>query len=144
MKGIDFHPSLQHSIEICCRRWGIGNVSLYSRPTEAGTDATVVLPLVLHQLPVEEGLELLHIFLKQGKSVVVADYKLPERNLDYPAYWLSRIAESVGTHGTCYRAFMRCGGIEGVIGRLRLIPQRRGVLWGGGIGFLWICDRGER
>ena len=68
----------------------------------------------------------------------LVDYKLPERNLDFPAYWLGHCCERMGAHYGLYDRFMRHGGIEGVIRQLGVVPLRRDVFWGGGIGAVWI------
>ena len=43
-----------------------------------------------------------------------------------------------GAHYGLYDRFMRHGGIEGVIRQLGVVPLRRDVFWGGGIGAVWI------
>ena len=44
----------------------------------------------------------------------------------------------LGAHYGLYDRFMRHGGIEGVIRQLGVVPLRRDVFWGGGIGAVWI------
>lgn len=75
--------------------------------------------------------------LEQGETVGIVDYKLPERNLDFPAFWLGGLLERMGTHQESYRRFMRYGGIEGVVREVGKIPMGRDVLWGGGVGFIY-------
>ena len=46
--------------------------------------------------------------------------------------------ERMGADYGLYDRFMRYGGIEGVIRQLGVVPLRRDVFWGGGIGAVWI------
>ena len=117
------HPSLQRDIKRFCLRYGLNVSHAYHTPkdfwNDEGAGEQAVFVCLLHQMP-------------------FGDYKLPERNLDFPAYWLGHCCERMGAHYGLYNRFMRHGGIEGVVRQLGVVPLRRDVFWGGGIGAVWI------
>ena len=136
------HPSLQRDIRHFSSRNGLNAACIYYSPQAFWGDARAgehaVFVCLLHQMPFGEGLKLVKAAQQRFGSVLLVDYKLPERNLDFPAYWLGHCRERLGTHYGLYVRFMRHGGIEGIVRHLEVITVKRDVFWGGGIGAVWI------
>lgn len=136
------HPSLQRRIESFCSRNGLNVPCTYCSPQTFWADGRAgehaVFVCLLHQMPFGEGVKLVKAARQRFGSVLLVDYKLPERNLDFPAYWFGHCRERLGAHYGLYERFMQHGGIEGVVRHLKVIPLRRDVFWGGGIGAVWI------
>lgn len=140
-----FHPTVESSLRKRCSRWGLDGYAqcrsqeaffaLKERDTDAGC---VVLTFLLHGMPFPEALKLVETARERFRHVLLLDYKVPERNLDFPAYWLGGWWERLGPHYRHYGLYMRHSGLEGVIRDLRVIPYRRAVFWGGGVGLLWL------
>lgn len=102
----------------------------------------VILPFVLHTM--EEGayVPFLRAVGKSAPHLVILDYRQPERNLDFPAFWLASLYEGLGTHGARYRAFMRRGGIEIVLREAGLVPLHREPVRGGAASLI-LCKASE-
>ncbi|WP_294625912.1 hypothetical protein [uncultured Bilophila sp.] len=135
----DFHPLSADSANQYCDRWGFPGVrlcteGLWLRPLGEGP---LLFWFLLHRVPFADGVGMLRQRLEQGEAVGIIDYKLPERNLDFPAFWLGALVEKMGTHHEAYKRFMRYGGIEGLVRDVGRIPAKRDVLWGGGVGFIY-------
>lgn len=138
------HPSLQRDIKRFCLRYGLNVSHAYHTPTDfwndEGAGEQAVFVCLLHQMPFGEALKLVRAARQRFRNVLLVDYKLPERNLDFPAYWLGHCCERMGAHYGLYDRFMRHGGIEGVIRQLGVVPLRRDVFWGGGIARCGLYD----
>lgn len=72
--------------------------------------------LVLHE-SAEEPFAILDEMLRVAPRLFILDYSLVERNLDYPAHLAARFVESLAgkRHYASYRAYMRGGGLEGLL-----------------------------
>ena len=107
------HPSLQRDIKRFCLRYGLNVSHAYHTPTDfwndEGAGEQAVFVCLLHQMPFGEALKLVRAARQRFRNVLLVDYR-----------------------------FMRHGGIEGVIHQLGVVPLRRDVFWGGGIGAVWI------
>ncbi len=90
-----------------------------------------ILSLVLHQLDERARVLALYEAMRVSKRVLVADYKMPERNLDYMGYALGNGVERLvgGDHYDHYRTYMAQGGIEGLLQRF-CVAQRTPALLG--------------
>ena len=78
----------------------------------AGTEYPIieVWDGLLSSMGWEEAVELLS---RQGRGpLILADFKCPERNLDYPGTVLFRAAQMGSKKYGLYRAFMQRGGLE--------------------------------
>ena len=142
---IDFlHPNVEMALKDRRTRWGLGGcVQFRSQEAffsleERDSTECAVLAFLLHGMPIPESLKLVETARERFHHVLLLDYKVPERNLDFPAYWIGGWRERLGPHYRQYHHYMRHGGIEGLIRDLRLIPYRRDVFWGGGVGLLWL------
>ena len=94
---------------------------------------TVLLSLIVHQMAAPLRQAALAEALRVGQRVVIAEYRLPERNLDYPGHWIGCGAERLAgpVHYGHYRLFMAQGGIEGLVMRCqRPVQYRETVLMG--------------
>ena len=137
-----FHPSLQRDIKRFCLRHGLNASRIYRTPKDFWNDeraeGQAIFVCLLHQMPFGEALKLVRVAQQYSRGVLLIDYKLPERNLEFPAYWLGHCCERIGTHYELYKRFMRHGGIEGVVHQLGVDPLRRDIFWGGAIVAVWI------
>jgi hypothetical protein len=94
---------------------------------------TVVLPFLLHKIASPEA-ALAEAF-RLASRVVIVDWKLPERNLDYLVYFpllLCKRCFSRQGNFNNFRRFMRKGGVEGLVQRYgqALIVQRSFLRFG--------------
>ena len=96
------------------------------------------LPFFLHRLGERAGDALL-CCLNQGCHIAILDYRIPERNLDYPSCAFHWFLEMLGDHFASYRAFMRAGGLEQVLFQCRQIPCVREVMHGGAASFVCLA-----
>ena len=107
------HPSLQRDIKRFCLRYGLNVSHAYHTPTDfwndEGAGDQAVFVCLLHQMPFGEALKLVRAARQRFRNVLLVDYKLPERNLDFPAYWLGHYCERMGAHYGLYDRFMRHG-----------------------------------
>lgn len=80
--------------------------------------------LVLHESE-EEPFAVLDEMLRVAPRLFILDYCLVERNLDYPAHCAVRCIERLAgkRHYAAYRAYMRAGGLEGLL--LRYSRERK-------------------
>ncbi|WP_298033934.1 hypothetical protein [uncultured Desulfovibrio sp.] len=108
------------------------------RSAEAEGAAYIRLAYALFYLPPEEGTELLGMAAREGREVLAADFKPPERNLELPACLLARGLLGAwpglwpGTRGgTVLTAFLARGGLEGLALRAGLHVSSRRTLLGG-------------
>ena len=144
VRVFDLHPGLERPVRNYCQENGlnpiffcrksIATIEYYKNKPQQDTCA--VMMGVLHQLPVDEGLALVETAGAFFAELVLVDYRVPERNLDFPAVWLGAFQERLGSHCSAYTAFMRNGGIEGIPTALRSVPKDRRGLWYGGVGLV--------
>lgn len=85
-----------------------------------------LLSLVLHQLDPSERQRAFAEALRVGRTVLLVDYRLPERNMDYPAHGLSRLAERLAgrDHHARFLHYLGEGGLEGLLSK-NLDPRQR-------------------
>lgn len=102
----------------------------------------VTLCLALHEMHPDCARAVLHESLRLSPRVILADYCLPERNLELPATLCAHALERLvgGEHYRNYRFFMRAGGLEGFV---RAHPQslhvhHRSAVMGGALAVLEI------
>ena len=102
----------------------------------------VVLSLALHEMPEAVGNAALAEALRVAPRVLLADYRLAERNLDLPATLLVHLPERLAgaEHYRNFRGFMARGGVEGLAHRAGLTVIRRERLFGGA-GALLLAER---
>ncbi|MDR3043160.1 MAG: methyltransferase domain-containing protein [Desulfovibrio sp.] len=105
----------------------------------------VVLSLALHEMPEPVGNAALAEALRVAPRVLLADYRLAERNLDLPAALFVHLPERLAgaEHYRNFRGFMARGGVEGLAHRTGLTILRRERLFGGA-GALLLAERGSR
>lgn len=105
----------------------------------------VVLSLALHEMPESTGNAALAEALRVAPRVLLADYRLAERNLDLPAALFVHLPERLagGEHYRNFRGFMARGGVEGLAQRAGLAVIRRERLLGGA-GALLLAERNSR
>lgn len=81
------HPSLQRDIKRFCLRYGLNVSHAYHTPTDfwndEGAGEQAVFVCLLHQMPFGEALKLVRAARQRFRNVLLVDYKLPERNLDF-------------------------------------------------------------
>lgn len=137
------HPSLQRDIKRFCLRYGLNVSHAYHTPTDfwndEGAGGQAVFVCLLHQMPFGEAFE-------AGKGCTATFPERPPCGLQAAGKELDislHIGSGITANGwehimVCTDRFMRHGGIEGVIHQLGVVPLRRDVFWGGGIGAVWI------
>ncbi|HEU6437379.1 MAG TPA: methyltransferase domain-containing protein [Nitratidesulfovibrio sp.] len=105
----------------------------------------VVLSLALHEMPEPVGNAALAEALRVAPRVLLADYRLAERNLDLPAALFVHLPERLAgaEHYRNFRGFMARGGVEGLAQRAGLSVVRRERLFGGA-GALLLAERNSR
>lgn len=105
----------------------------------------VVLSLALHEMPEPMGNAALAEALRVAPRVLLADYRLAERNLDLPAALFVHLPERLagGEHYRNFRGFMARGGVEGLVQRAGLAVIRRERLFSGA-GALLLAERDRR
>lgn len=105
----------------------------------------VVLSLALHEMPEATGNAALAEALRVAPRLLLADYRLAERNLDLPAALFVHLPERLAgaEHYRNFRGFMARGGVEGLAHRAGLTVTRRERLFGGA-GALLLAERGSR
>jgi SAM-dependent methyltransferase len=105
----------------------------------------VVLSLALHEMSESTGNAALAEALRVAPRVLLADYRLAERNLDLPAALFVHLPERLagGEHYLNFRGFMARGGVEGLAQRAGLAVIRRERLFGGA-GALLLAERDRR
>lgn len=105
----------------------------------------VVLSLALHEMPEATGNAALADALRVAPRVLLADYRLAERNLDLPAALFVHLPERLAgaEHYRNFRGFMARGGVEGLAQRAGLSVIRRERLFGGA-GALLLAERNSR
>lgn len=96
----------------------------------------VLLSLILHQMDEVSHRSVLREALRVGRHVIIADYRTPERNLDYMGFCVARFFERLAgsAHYAHYKVFLKQGGIEGCLhprhGTASRITYREPVLLG--------------
>ncbi len=87
-----------------------------------------VLSLLLHESEAP-AFALLDEALRVSRRALVMDWRMPERNLDYPLHCLVRLLERCagGRHYKAFCAFMRQGGLEGLLRRYELYRCGKGL-----------------
>lgn len=105
----------------------------------------VVLSLALHEMPEAMGNAALAEALRVASRVLLADYRLAERNLDLPAALFVHLPERLAgaEHYRNFRGFMARGGVEGLAHRAGLSVIRRERLFGGA-GALLLAERNNK
>ncbi|NHZ47780.1 class I SAM-dependent methyltransferase [Nitratidesulfovibrio liaohensis] len=105
----------------------------------------VVLSLALHEMPEPAANAALAEALRVAPRVLLADYRLAERNLDLPAALFVHLPERLAgaEHYRNFRGFMARGGVEGLAHRAGLAVIRRERLFGGA-GALLLAERNSR
>mgnify|MGYP000706614502 CR=1 FL=1 len=102
------HPSLQRDIKRFCLRYGLNVSHAYHTPTDFGMTKGQGVRLFLcaccTKCLLGEALKLVRAARQRFRNVLLVDYKLPERNLDFPAYWLGHYCERMGAHYGLYDA----------------------------------------
>lgn len=114
-------------------------------PFAAGRFDVVVLSLALHEMPEAMGNAVLAEALRVAPRVLLADYRLAERNLDLPAVLFAHLPERLAgrEHYRNFRGFMGRGGVEGVAHGAGLSIRHRERLLGGA-GALLLAERDRR
>ncbi|MGJ3523641.1 class I SAM-dependent methyltransferase [Nitratidesulfovibrio sp. D1] len=114
-------------------------------PFADGSFDAVVLSLALHEMPEATGNAALVEALRVAPRVLLADYRLAERNLDLPAALFVHLPERLAgaEHYRNFRGFMARGGVEGLAHRAGLTVIRRERLFGGA-GALLLAERNSR
>lgn len=135
---VDLHPLRESRALTYCRCLGLTDFLVVRdlREVPCG-EGPILFWFLLHRFSLADGAGVIRQSLQRGQAVAVVDYKLPERNLDFPAFWLGKLLECIGTHRKAYAQFMRSGGIEGLVRDVEKFPVGRDVLWGGGVGFIY-------
>lgn len=105
----------------------------------------VVLSLALHEMPEPAANAALAEALRVAPRVLLADYRLAERNMDLPAALFVHLPEWLAgvEHYRNFRGFMARGGVEGLAHRAGLSVIRRERLFGGA-GALLLAERNSR
>ena len=111
----------------------------------AGAARSTPLPCVrlgfaLWYLPADQALALLRLALESAELVLVADFKLAERNLELPATLAARclmaLAKAHKTKGTTPTTFMQRGGIEGLVHQCKAVVHERRPIFAGAAALL--------
>lgn len=87
-----------------------------------------VLSLILHESE-SDPLKMLAEATRVASRVLVLEWKMPERNLDY-IYWLPmHVIERLAgkRHFQNFRSYMRGGGLEGLVYRFNLLAKKNGT-----------------
>lgn len=89
--------------------------------------------LALHEMPLHCAENLIHEALRISHFLLIIDYSMAERNIEYPAVGLAFLVERLvgGEHYKNYAIFMRQGAVEGLVTRLGLHTVVRHKVWGG-------------
>lgn len=122
------------------------HVPLNPGMAELGTARSTPLPCVrlgfaLWYLPADQAQTLLRLALEAAEHVLVADFKLAERNLELPATLAAQVLMALTkprsttgadrTKGTAHTNFMQMGGIEGLVCQSKaLVHERRPIFAG--------------
>lgn len=83
------------------------------------------LRLCLHAAP-QPPYALLDEAFRVSSRIFILEWRLPERNLDYPAHSLIRLRAALAGQHRSFAAFMRLGGLEGILQRYSLYRQQQG------------------
>ncbi len=88
-------------------------------PFASQTFDAAVIALALHEMPLSTAEAALGEALRVSRRVIVAEYRLAERNLDLPGRLAATVVERLvgGEHWRNYKIFMQNGGIEGLLYR---------------------------
>ena len=102
----------------------------------------VRLGFALWYLPADQALALLRLALEAAELVLVADFKLAERNLELPATLAARclmaLAKAHKTKGTTPTTFMQRGGIEGLVHQCKAVVHERRPIFAGAAALLYL------
>ena len=113
----------------------------------AGAARSTPLPCVrlgfaLWYLPADQALTLLRLALEAAELVLVADFKLAERNLELPATLAARclmaLAKGHKTKGATPTNFMQRGGIEGLVHQCKAVVHERRPIFAGAAALLYL------
>ena len=133
------NPGLCELHTICGARGDNGASD--TNTTSSASLPCVRLGFVLWYLPPDQAQALLHQALEAAQLVLVADFKLAERNLELPATLAARglmalvkarkTTQADRTDGAAHTDFMQRGGIEGLVYRSEaLVHERRPIFAG--------------
>lgn len=100
--------------------------------------ASVRMAFALFYLPAAQAEALLRLALESAEIVLVADFKLAERNLELPAtlaargfMLLTKAPKTVAADGAPQTSFIQRGGIEGLVHQCNaLVHERRPIFAG--------------
>ncbi len=100
-------------------------------PQKGRTELAVLLPFLLHGIGQDAIGNIINTAKKMAPYIIVLDYRQPERNLDFPCFWLTGCVERANSdaeHRVAWCHFMIHGGIEAFV---RSPPLCRIPLCGG-------------
>ncbi len=133
LSGVDCDPAMLRRL-----RWKNPSISAIrasarALPLSGRAFDIAVLSFILHTLAPDAQRRALDEALRVSRRLILADYCLVERNLQYPAGALAFLLERCMGRGhfRAYRAFMRAGGLFGLCGRAGLVPERQTAVLGG-------------
>ena len=99
--------------------------------------------LSLHTLPDALAVAALRVVREAGLPCYVVDFCLAERNICLPAVALARGVMACDAAAGACAAYMRAGGLEGLLARADMRPAWRRSLWGGAL-TLALCPSVQR
>lgn len=114
-----------------CREWAFDRIWESEEQSISSFADVAILFFRLHILECEKRFQLLSEVEAKAPYILIADYRRPERNLDYIAFSLTGFWEYLGPHPQQYCHFMQKGGIEGFLCASSLIPVYRETCLGG-------------
>ncbi len=143
--GADLSPAMLGAARASPRSLPLLRADARVLPFADGSFDAVVLSLALHEMPEATGNAALAEALRVAPRVLLADYRLAERNLDLPAALFVHLPERLAgaEHYRNFRGFMARGGVEGLAHRAGLTVIRRERLFGGA-GALLLAERNSR
>ena len=116
-------------------------------PANAAPRPCVRLAFALWYLPADQAQTLLHLALEAASMVLVADFKLAERNLELPASLAAqglmkltargaRGSTMAGANCAAHTDFMQRGGIEGLVYQSKALVHGRRPIFAGAAALL--------
>ncbi len=94
------------------------------------SNVILITPFIIHTL----GIEYEEQFVELVRSVpycFLVDYRVPERNLDFPAFWFSSLIISRSKKKQEFQRFIRKNALEGFITQHQLICIYRKTIYAG-------------
>lgn len=91
--------------------------------------SSAIFSLVLHESS-ENSFLLLDEALRLSPNLFILDWRMPERNLDYPLHLLAHFVERLAgkRHYASFKAFMKQGGLEGLMQRYSIYRKQAGLV----------------